>query len=77
LASAKVERRGSRATEMVELRLVALHPADNLAQAHRASKLAIKHGQELALAGQSARPRIRLVCRCQPIKIIPRHMLQC
>jgi hypothetical protein len=61
---------------MIEPRPLALDPTDNLPQARRAGKLAVEHGQELALAGQSARPRVRPVRPRQPIKIIPWHMLQ-
>jgi hypothetical protein len=62
--------------QMVEPRRLALDPADNLAPARRAGKLAIEHRQELALARQPARPRVCPMHRRQPLKIIPRHMLQ-
>src|SRR5207249_12309207 len=62
--------------QMVEPCGVALDPADNLAQARRARELAVEHGEKLALARQSARPRIRPMRPRQPVEIVPRQMLQ-
>ena len=62
--------------QMVEPCGVALDPADNLAQARRASELAVEHGEKLALARQSTSPRIRPMRSRQPVEIVPRQMLQ-
>ena len=75
LALAKVERRGSSAPDD-RAALGGSRPRRHSRAGSPPGKLTIDHGQKLALAGQTPRSRIRPMHPRQPLKIIPRHMLQ-
>src|SRR5207249_10906568 len=55
---------------------IALQPALDLAQAGRPFQPSIQQRDELALGGQLPHPAIGPMRRHEPIKYIPRHLLQ-
>jgi hypothetical protein len=61
---------------MIKPRPLALHRADDLAQARRTGQLAIQQRQKLAFGGQPAGPRVSPVRPDQPVEFRPRDMLQ-
>jgi hypothetical protein len=61
--------------QVIEPRLLARHPVDDVAQARRPGQLAIQHRDQLAFRRQPANPSIRPVHLHQTLKFRPRQVL--